>query len=238
MDHISLLRSLHDQLKEMGENIDDKELAMTLLASLPEDYKPLITALDAADLSYEKVKNMLLNDVDRSKDTKNSENAFSARCGKFNKRGKLHQTSESTNQDERRVFQGKCHDCHERGHFVQDFPKRNWKTDSASTPGKGRKVQGAACCAEKQNLCDKFPEEALPVYTSHEFGGSNWIIDSEATQHMIFEKDCLSDYVEFKQPCVVNLGDNCSILAYGKGNYRIKAVVDDHVQPLCLRGVL
>ena len=68
LKHISHLRSLHDQLREMGVEIDDKELAMTLLASLPEDYKPLITALDAVgegDMSYEKVKNMLLNDVDR-----------------------------------------------------------------------------------------------------------------------------------------------------------------------------
>jgi hypothetical protein len=47
----------------MGVNIDDKELAMTLLASLPEKFKPLITALDAVgdeNVSYEKVKNMLL----------------------------------------------------------------------------------------------------------------------------------------------------------------------------------
>lgn len=60
MDNISRLRSLQDQLKEMGESIDDKEVAMTLLASLPKDYKSLITALDAvgeADLSYEKVEN-------------------------------------------------------------------------------------------------------------------------------------------------------------------------------------
>ena len=42
----SRLRSLHDQLKEMGVEIDDKELAMTLLPSLPEDYKPLITVLE------------------------------------------------------------------------------------------------------------------------------------------------------------------------------------------------
>ena len=87
LEHINKLRSLHDQLKEMGVEIDDKELAMTLLASLPEDYKPLITALDAVgegDLSYEKIKNMLLNEVDRSKYLKNSEDAFSMRRGKFN----------------------------------------------------------------------------------------------------------------------------------------------------------
>ena len=51
LEHINSLRSfiliIHDQLKEMGENIDDKELAMTLLASLPEKFKPLITVLDA-----------------------------------------------------------------------------------------------------------------------------------------------------------------------------------------------
>ena len=45
LEDTSHLRSLHDQLKEMGVNIDDKELAMTLLASLPEEFKPLITAL-------------------------------------------------------------------------------------------------------------------------------------------------------------------------------------------------
>ena len=82
LEHISHLRSLHNQLKEMGVNIDDKELAMTLLASLPEEFKLLITALDAVgdeNISYEKVKNMLLNDVDRTSDSKTAEDAFSAK---------------------------------------------------------------------------------------------------------------------------------------------------------------
>ena len=87
-EHISHLKSLHDQLKELGVNVDDKELAMTLLAILPEKYKPLITALDVVgegQLSYEKVKNMILNDEDRASDTKltkeHSEDAFSAQRG-------------------------------------------------------------------------------------------------------------------------------------------------------------
>eukprot|EP00794_Sanderia_malayensis_P004363 gene4363-4944_t len=71
LQHINHLKSLHEQLKEFGANIDDQELAMTLLSSLPEEFKPLITALDAVgeeNVNFEKVKGMLLNDIDHSSD--------------------------------------------------------------------------------------------------------------------------------------------------------------------------
>jgi hypothetical protein len=55
---------------------------------------------------------------------------------------------------------------------------------------------------------------------------------------MSFEKEKLSDYVEFNEPCVVNLGDNQSILAYGKGTYHVTAELDGHDQPISLRDVL
>ena len=79
LDHINRIKSLHDQLREMGVQYDDKELAMTLLASLPESYNPLITALDAVGedtLNFQKVKGMLLNDADRISDTKKDEDAY------------------------------------------------------------------------------------------------------------------------------------------------------------------
>ena len=69
-------------------------------------------------------------------------------------------------------------------------------------------------------------------------GSSEWIIDSGATQHMTFKRNNLEDYVEFKKPTVVNLGDNRSILAHGKGTYRVTAVVDDKLQKIALRDVL
>ena len=59
LDHINRIKSLHDQLSEMGIECDDKELAMILLASLPESYNPLITALDGVGeetLTFQKVK--------------------------------------------------------------------------------------------------------------------------------------------------------------------------------------
>ena len=77
LEHIGYLKHLHDQLHEMGIEINDKELAMTLLASLPDDFMPLITALDAireTKVSCDKVKVMLLNDFERK--SENLENVF------------------------------------------------------------------------------------------------------------------------------------------------------------------
>ena len=228
LEHISHLRSLHDQLKEMGVNIDDKELAMTLLASLPEEFKPLITALDAVgdeNISYDKVKNMLLNDVDRTKDSRSSEDAFSAKRGLHHK-GKHNWNNEKKNK----VFKGNCHNCQEKGHMARNCPKRN--TENPNRKGKN----GSANSAEKDDVNLITDDEAL--FTADSLYVSGWIIDSGATQHMTFEKNQLSDYVAFKQPCAVNLGDNRSILAYGKGTYHIVADHGDRVQNISLRDVL
>ena len=50
------------------------------------------------------------------------------------------------------------------------------------------------------------PDEIALLITGNE-NQSGWVIDSGATQHMTYERDNLSEYVEFKRPCKVNLGD-------------------------------
>ena len=55
---------------------------------------------------------------------------------------------------------------------------------------------------------------------------------------MTFDIDSLSDCIEFKEPCTVNLGNNGTILAYGKGTYRIVADLEDKVQHIALHDVL
>ena len=47
LEHINKQKSLHEQLKEMRATIDDQEHAMALLSSLPNEFVPLIIALDA-----------------------------------------------------------------------------------------------------------------------------------------------------------------------------------------------
>ena len=69
---------------------------------------------------------------------------------------------------------------------------------------------------------------------------SGWIVDSGATQHMTFERDHLTDFVEFKKPCETckKFEDNRTILAYGKGNYDLIADLDGCIQNISLKEVL
>ena len=165
LEHINQLRSLHDQLKEMGETVNDKDLAMTLLASLPE--KLLITALDA--VSFDKVKGMLLNDNDRMCDAKKQEDVFSARRGNINTKSKIPE----------KTFNGTCHFCHERGHFARDCRKAKLNTQKNE-----KEKKGSAHCAENENN-ESVTDHDEALITSNVANMSDWIIDSGATLHYI-----------------------------------------------------
>ena len=64
LDHMNCMKTLHDQLNEMGNRITDKQLACYLLASLLLDsYEALITSLDMQgedNLQFERFKYQLL----------------------------------------------------------------------------------------------------------------------------------------------------------------------------------
>ena len=148
-------------------------------------------------------------------------------------RGKSKQQSKrGHNNNRNKSFQGKCYHCREKGHFAKNCLRKT-KNESGKTSQTGN---GAARRAEEYSTHDE--EEALATNTMNVIGSSEWIIDSGATQHMTFKRTNLEDYVKFEKPTVVNLGDNRSILAYGKGTYRITAVVDDKLQKIALRDVL
>ena len=222
----------------MGASIDDQELAMTLLASLPEEFKPLIIALDAVGedhLSFEKVKGMLLNDAERSKNIGHVKSSDSAL---FAKRGGHHIFKTSQAKPQRwdskpnKVFQGNCHFCKERGHFARDCPKKRNKNNFGDPTVKAKSANYVAIQQGDDNSCD----EAL--LASDGKLSCDWIIESGATQHMTNNLTMLVDYVEFKNPQTVKLGDDHSIFAHGKGNCRLIADLGTKKQSIVLKNVL
>ena len=198
--HINQLRSLHDQLKEMGSEINYEELAITLLPSLPEEFKPLLTVLDAVgedNLSFEIVKGILLNDADRTVDTMNfrkADNTLSAKRlftphSRRGNHGRVSSSKNNTNKSDK-VFNGTCHYCHEKGHFTRDCPRKISRISSTSS--NFPKNFNSALYIDGDNWDDVPNEEALHTSDWNKTTTYGWIIDSGGTQHMTFDKASLS----------------------------------------------
>ena len=139
--------------------------------------------------------------------SKKIEDAYSAQRHYNRRRYELRESNNRGNDNKSgRKFNGTCHNCKEKGHFVRDCPKRSNNPQRDGNQNKGKRL---ASLAEEKNE-ESNHNEQVALYTSKDEENSGWIVDSGATQHMTFERDRPSNYVEFKKACTVNLGDNIS----------------------------
>eukprot|EP00794_Sanderia_malayensis_P008379 gene8379-9278_t len=144
LQHINHLKSLHEQLKEFGANIDDQELAMTLLSSLSEELKPLITALDAVGEET--------SDIGQAR--KYEKALYVNRSTGFKKGWGIQNGAGIKGES----FRGSCHFCKEQGHFTRDCPKKHGKNDDSN---KKKNRFSANYVAIHQRGDDVQPGEAL-----------------------------------------------------------------------------
>ncbi len=154
LDHINRIKSLQDQLREMGVQYDDKELVMTLLSV-----------------------------------TKKDENAYNVhrpyKKDSSRRRGMIITTKV---RFEELAIPAK----RERGHSARECKNNN--------PSNPNKIKGSINCSEEESY-DREDVDEIALLTTGNENQSVWIIDSGATQHMTYEQENLSEYVEFKRPC-------------------------------------
>src|SRR4051794_22149445 len=112
VQHIDEIRVMADELGAIGSQIQDKDLVMTLLGSLPESYTGLIVALEsrAEALTWEFVVGRLQHEERRQQDS--SAGALRARDKKKHEVG-------ATLAAETRA----CFNCDEVGHLSKDCPQ-------------------------------------------------------------------------------------------------------------------
>ena len=213
-NHMKSITEIFNDLAVIGTPMEDEDKVVTLLASLPESFDMLVTALDA---------NSELPDME----------VVTERL--FHEEKKLKECGEASENPPQKVMVGKkskgpqCHHCGKKGHIkhncwsLQKEKEQQNKPDSK--PAKG-KEKHKANVAETEADSDS---ESLGIVTQA-FGASActsdvWIIDSGATCHMTNDHNLLKKCVELKKPVEVQLGDGKVLNATARGTVTLYAVL-------------
>ena len=146
----------------------------------------------------------------------------------------------------RNNFSKKCFSCNEVGHGFRECPNEEFsgreesnlcQTQSIGSLEKRRKIN-----VEDDDAGTSFFEQDIALMVSEGKGrtsSADWFIDSAATSHMTFNKENLFDFIEYKQPTPVYLGNDFVISAVGYGKVRLPTVDENGVHKnIALQSVL
>ena len=223
-EHLKHLIEIFDELAVIGEPIKDEDRVICLLASLPETFSTLVTALEASENvpSWDCVVERLLH--------QNNKNVEKEDCSE-NKSFFTKRNNSAPNRPNHKMNKVNCHECGKMGHI-----RKNCYKYLARIKGEKSKKNG-------QNLNVKCDDVMLYASTfSVEDANTSlknlWIIDSGCTQHMTNDEKL---FVKFEK-CgnfKVQIGDGSPLNVEGKGNIILKNILPNNKTAECtLRDVL
>ena len=190
-EHIRTMTELFEELAVVGDPVNEEDRVVHLLASLPESYDMLVTALEAnSDVpKMEVVTERLLHEERKQRD----------RGG-----------AESVQPKAMPVTRSKvrCFHCRKLGHFRRDCPLL--KQEKEESRPKANKAS--------DQTRDKEGDDALLVSHALQVGSAGqWIVDSGATCHMCCNRKLFANFQVLDKPVEVTLGDGHTLEPLGRG---------------------
>ena len=178
-DHIKSMTELFNELATVGDAIDEEYRVVYLLASLPDSFNTLVTALEAnEDVPKMEVVTERLIHTERKQKEKSSVDL----------------------SEEAMFFKGRgprCHYCKKLGHIQKNCPERV-KVERKAEQDRF----GTARSGKKQKY--KTREGSVALVTRHVLGVSelarHWIVDSGATCHICNSKELYEDFHPLQSP--------------------------------------
>lgn len=227
INHVNYIKTLAEHLEAVGDPIQEKDLVIILISSLSEEYAHLITALETiADerLTWDYVRDRVVYEHEKLQSA--SAEVKQEKCDNA--------LLTSNPQSQRKPFNPrdkKCFYCHQKGHFAKNCFKK--KSDQ-------KKSESANNVEAEDQKSEELNEIALAVSPgpTKEPNTNDWWIDSGASRHMTPNKRFYSNFIKFKTPTQVNLADDKSVFAYGKGDIRIEVFDGSKKYDLSLKDVL
>ena len=222
-DHIKAMSELFDALSVAGETVSEEDRVVYLLASLPESYAVLVTALEANEEvpKLEVVIERILHEERKSKDKiAASSSAESAMTSRKSTRPKP-----------------KCHHCGKLGHIKRFC--RDLKQDTESQKEKKGKTAHQKEAASVTRASSDSEGSVLISIADHALSASSkdeqcaWIIDSGATSHMCRDKKVFTALYQLQDPIDVVLGDGRALTAIGRGDVVLNMLLPSGESKTC-----
>lgn len=218
-DHIKSMIEVFSELAVIGAPMEDEDKVVTLLASLPESYNVLVTALEASaevpkmDVVTERLLHEERKVQDREKGAKSDESLLMMKSTE-----KHHQRGP------------RCYGCSELGHIWRDCPEensRNCASQKEKFKYRGNNMTQRAHKVEARWTSDSSSDEGAVLIAENVLSSifeprSKWIVDSGATCHMSHDRELFQEYSVLEKHVPVALGDGKKLEAIGKGVIRIK----------------
>ena len=169
-DHVKTMTEIFDELSIIGDPISEEDRVVHLLASLPESFSMMVTALEAnvevpkmeivtERLLHEERKSCVQENVDVP--TVNQENAFVVK--------------------KRKVFN--CYHCGKPGHVKKKcWLLKNGGGNASSNRPSNFEEKEKTICAEEVNV--SLFAALVSSFENGDVENDSWIVDSRATCHM------------------------------------------------------
>ena len=212
-DHIKSMTETFNELSVVGDPISEEDRVVHLLASLPDSFNMLVTALEAnAEVpKMEVVTERLLHEEQKVKGREG------VQCEKAMAATKQRQAWQKKKGP-------KCHHCGKTGHIKRECYDYLDKQKSYRDKGVQRHGANKANVKRSGNSSDS---ESVGLIVRHALSTcvtsrcDSWIVDSGATCHMSNDSKLFADICELQQPLEVSLGDGHSLEARGRGDIHL-----------------
>ena len=227
-NHVKVMTEIFEALAVIGDPVSEEDRVVHLLASLPESFNMLITALEAnqAVPKMENVTERLLHEERKMKDWEESE-------GRHTKAMTAH------NFGQKKKFT--CHYCGKPDHL-----KRNrWKLAfKLATVNEKKEKSGFKAKNEMKHKANKATsghkdtssdEDALVVcHALSARSKGTWIVDSGATCHMCNDQKLFKNFEPLEKSQEVTLGDGHTLEATGQGTVPLEMTLPDAKTKRCI----
>ena len=201
-EHIKKYVEIFSELAVLGDAVEEEDRVIYLLASLPDAYNTLVTALEAQEQvpSWEVVTEKLLNEEVKQKSKPSTRDSHGALVRK------------ASSSSEKRVIS--CYECGKTGHI-----RRNCRVFLKKKKEAEVKPKAAVAEADATESCGLIATATTVCAAELPHA---WIMDSGATKHMCCNKDLFSELIEIRGASEIKVGDGRCLQTAGIGKVSLK----------------